>query len=379
MKTRLFIFLVVSFLMCSLSTGVLLAWRSSSHHVLKAAENKNILASEIVINQRQNITFILGEDEKADNPYFAHAASYYQQESRQGIDTLIRNIRTLLDVNQYLSNYPPKNGLPWGEIRLVVHSNEWMGLSAPLMEGTKRTTFEGMDKAIEQNLFKALSVKVADMNTQLQLWGCGLGNNQPLIDIIGKAFGEAKVYSPKHFVQYRKDEWGHVKRILNRCYYTTFPTAYRPSSTILAQRLKKAYPQSNVNWSDALQTPTASREDKAYNYSFKIPLVWLVSYEDKASRPRVNTQEEKDNWIADQLELQVAFKHYQLDKTDFTWTIYRKMHTFSDGITEPSIKAIGLCTILCILEPIGDPESGQGVAFLPLQPSLDNKTFYAHN
>ena len=377
MKTRLFIFSIVTFLMCSLGTGVLLTWWSSGHHVQKTLKNETLFDNKMVENQRQYITFIMGEDTKADNPYFAHASNYYQQEIRNGLDTVITNIRTLLDINQYLNDNAPKNGLPWGEIRLIVHSNEWMGLSAPLMEGAKRTTLSGMKKAMEQGLFKRLPENIADTRTQLQLWGCGLGNNQALIDIIGNAFGQATTYSPKHFVQYRKDEWGNMKRLLNRCYYTTFPTGYQPSWATLAQRLEKAYPNSTVNWTNALNTPTASRVDKAYHYSFKIPMVWLVSYEDKASRPSVKTQEEKDNWVANQVELQAAFEQYHLDKSDFTWTVYRKMHTFSDGITEPSIKAIGLCTILCVLEPIGDPESGQGVAFLPLSPSLKDDNFYA--
>ncbi len=379
MKARTFVFLVTIFLTCSLSTGVFLTWWSSGHHALKAAEVNQAVFKDPITKERQHITFVLGEDEEADNPYFEHAASYYRQEVREGLDTVITNLKTLLEVNQYLAENPPRNTLPWGEIRLIVHSNEWTGLSAPIMEGIKRTTVSGMKKALDQGHFTSLAQNISDADTQLQLWSCGLGHNAELLQIIGQAFGQAIVYSPKHFVQYRKDQWGQMKRYLNRCYYTTYPTGYRPSTTTLSQQLRRTYPDIKLNWSAALDTPAGSLENQAYNYSFKIPLVWLVSYEDKASRPNVKTTEQKDQWLAQQIELQEAFEYYRLEKEDFTWTIYPKMHTFSDCITEPSIKAIGLCTILCILEPIGDPESGEGFAFLPLSPSLEDKEFFGMN
>jgi len=377
MKTRLFLISVVTFLTCSLSTGVFLTWWSSGHHALKAAEVDSSFVKDSMINQRQNITFILGEDHDVTNPYFEHATLYYCQESRKNLDTVIVDLRTLLEVRNYLAEIPTKNGLPWGEIRLIVHSNKWTGLSAPIMKGHKRTTVANVKKVMEEGYFKPLPVSLADSSTQLQLWGCGLGHNETLIKMIGQAFGEATVYSPKHFVQYRKDEWRQMKRYLNRCYYTTFPTGYRPSNTTLVAQLSKAYPKANLDWKSALNTAAGSQENEAYHYDFKIPLVWLVSYEDKASRPSVKTKQQKDLWISQQPELQMAFQRYHLNKNAFTWTIYPKMQTFDDGITEPSIKAIGLCTILCVLEPIGDPESGKGAAFLGLPVDLTDRTYFA--
>lgn len=377
MKTRLFLISVITFLACSLSTGVFLTWWSSDRHVLKAAESSSSFSQDSVIRQRKNITFVLGEDDDTNNPYFEHATSYYHQEVRKGLDTVIVELKSLLEVSEYLAEEQPKNGLPWGKIRLVVHSNEWTGMSVPVAEGAKRTTVVNLQKMMEQGYFKPLPIHIADADTQLELWGCGLGHNSALIEMIGKAFGEATVYSPKHFVQYRKNEWGEMKRYLNRYYFTTYPTGYKPSNARLVNQLEKAYPSVDIDWNVALVTHTGSAENKAYHYSFKIPLVWLVSYADKVSRPRVKTNEQKNDWVNQQSELQAAFERYKLDQDDFTWTVYPKMHTFEDGITEPSIKAIGLCTILCVLEPIGDPESGIGAAFLALEPSLDDEAYFA--
>ena len=82
-------------------------------------------------------------------------------------------------------------------------------------------------------------------------------------------------------------------------------------------------------------------------------------------------------WLKTQPDLQARIKQLGMSPEDFTWTIYPTQYAFSDGSREPAIKAIGLCSIVCVLEPVAEAEGGRGIGYRPLQPSLMDGQYFS--
>lgn len=353
---------------------VCIAW---GPHGSQVHPSTNASLNKPTTPQRASITFILGEDDDLANPYFSMAAAYYRSHPEDATDTVITDLRSLLAVRNFLEAHAPTNGLAWGTINLVVHSNEWTGLSAPVLPHQKRTTEASLRHAIASGDLPTLPASVLDTESQLIFWGCGLGYNGELLQLLAESFGEAAVYSPNSFVQYRLDSYGQPQRYLNRCYFVTYPRGYHPGNWQLARELDQAYPERQLNWAQALDTPAPAPPHTPYSYSFHIPVKWIVTYPSNADRPPVKAKSDQQAWLNQQPELLAAVERQQMAMADFTWTIYPTQYTFADGVTEPAIKAIGLCTIVCVLEPIGDPEAGLGSAFYPLRPALEDSQYFA--
>ena len=63
-------------------------------------------------------------------------------------------------------------------------------------------------------------------------------------------------------------------------------------------------------------------------------------------------------------------------KDDFSWTIYKSLFN-AEGEEAPCIKAIGFCTILCVLQPIMQETGCAMTVDKPLIPSYTNEKYYA--
>ena len=61
---------------------------------------------------RGSITFILGQDSRMSNPYYTEAANYYLHNENGKTEQVIMECHSLLEVQEYLVNHPPKNRLP---------------------------------------------------------------------------------------------------------------------------------------------------------------------------------------------------------------------------------------------------------------------------
>jgi hypothetical protein len=131
-----------------------------------------------VMPVRESITFVLGEDKEADNPYYEEAMYYYRYHPEAGTTYLITECRSLLEVRDYLAYCSPVNGLSWGLINLVSHGNQWTGLSARVTPDSKRATPERIMEHIRDSTLLPLPGNVADGNTEIFLHGCGLGNSR---------------------------------------------------------------------------------------------------------------------------------------------------------------------------------------------------------
>ena len=170
---------------------------------LKSSQQENKL--------RPSITFILGEDEKNKNPYYSLANQYYLYHPDHKNNIFIDTCRSLVALRNHLANNLPENATAWGEITVVVHSNQWTGMSVPVVTGGERTTVHSLFESIQNQQFVALPNTILDAQTVIDFKACGLGSNTDLLQALATAFGgfdkvQPRVQSSKHFIYYAQDK-----------------------------------------------------------------------------------------------------------------------------------------------------------------------------
>ena len=99
-----------------------------------------------------------------------------------------------------------------------------------------------------------------------------------------------------------------------------------------------------------MRKTAGSENNNEFQNSFHIPASWTVIYPTKKSRPSVKTEVEKMAWIKSQDELMAQVEELNISLEKFTWTVNKIIHTKSNGEKVPAIKAIGMATVLCVLD-----------------------------
>lgn len=335
---------------------------------------------------RESITFILNEDKNGHNGYYTAAANYYRVHPEERTDYVITHLRTLVEVRDWLEQDKPMNGQPWGRVNLVVHANEWIGLASPIVPGGMRATRSRLETAAASGQFVPLADSILDAETELVIHGCGLGRNMEMLSALAHAFGGKDAQRPvtsssRFFLHYAGDFAGgrmqNPERYLVKPHYTFYKTGNRPSNARLASTLAEKYPKTGIDWKQALQKEAPRFAGDAYHESFKVPILWTVAYPDKASRPDISTDSLKQAWMDEQEDLQKQIEEIGIPESEFDWTVQRVIHTFPDGSRRPAIRAVGLCTVLTVLQAVTapDPDAPNGVS--PLIVSEDDPEYYS--
>ncbi|MCI5056323.1 MAG: hypothetical protein MRY83_09450 [Flavobacteriales bacterium] len=313
-----------------------------------------------VESNRLRITFIMGDDQKSDNPYYAKALAYYQNHQDDKTDLVINSCSTLKQVRDFLEIHRPDNGLPWGKINIVVHSNEWLGLSCSVEKGGHRADKETLLLAIENETLKPLSDEIIDGETIIKMESCALGKDQEMLEILMYAFGGFDdselpcVRASEHFVTFNsRIENGQIKyeRKLTKPWYAFHRNQEKPKAGKLTQLFSERYPEESINWSAALEKQYVSSSE-AYSQQFVVPIVWDVVYPTKSSRPSLATHQDQMNWLNEQEDLLYKIEDIGIDQDLFQWKVEKVIHYYDDGTWEPAVKATGLCNVVCVLKQI---------------------------
>lgn len=91
---------------------------------------------------RESITILLGEDEDPANLVFFVAERFFLQESAERTDHLVRDLRPLQGVRDYLEDHPAQRGGTWGLVNLVVHGNEHGLMDVDVLPNSPKATFD---------------------------------------------------------------------------------------------------------------------------------------------------------------------------------------------------------------------------------------------
>ena len=298
---------------------------------------------------RPSITFILGEDEKESNQFYDLAKHYYLYNPTNKTEYFVDTCRSLVSVRNYLENNISEDKATWGKINVVLHSNQWTGLSVPVTEGGHRTTVESLFNSIQENEFKSLPNELIDAQTEMNFKACGLGSNTDLLNALQIAFGgfddeKPRVQSSEHFIYYQFDQDGHIASKQFKPYYAFYRTAYRPAEYKLAQQLKEKYPTENIDWIKAMNNKKARFEGDVFHCRFNVPIEWEVVV-DAGSMKNCKTEKQKLAFVRSQKDLMDKLEKFNIPIEKFRWTFSSKKQ---DGKLLVTIK--GKSTVLCILK-----------------------------
>lgn len=108
---------------------------------------------------------------------------------------------------------------------------------------------------------------------------------------------------------------------------------------------------------DKEQTPLFfHRLGDPFRHIFRIPIEWVVTYSDVDSRPDLKEKARQEKWINEETELKQYLDNLGLLIDSFQWSYRNITHTNNDGTEEPAIKAVGSCTVLCVLRALTAPD-----------------------
>ena len=142
------------------------------------------------------------------------------------------------------------------------------------------------------------------------------------------------------------------ERYLAETWSVSYKRGYKPEDQVLSRQFKELYPETDIDWNDALGRNQPRWTGDIYHYSFEVPLKWVIPYETKDSLPDVSTKESQLNWISQQDDICAMLDRIGLSPEKFNWwfrTVYVKNE---DGSLSPAVWVKGYCTILVVIRPL---------------------------
>jgi hypothetical protein len=314
---------------------------------------------------RQSITFILGEDKDTRNPYYAEAAKYYRNNAEGKTTYMIDNCRSLTEVRDFLVKHAPTNNMPWGKINLVSHGDQWLGLSVKVTPDSRRTTLDRLNEFIETGTFLPLPDSIIDSETEIDIHACGIGNNTNFVETFSNVFRSEsyvpQITAPRLFEFYSSKTGENGEFITNsymaNVWMITYKRDEQPGNIKICNLLHEKYPDTEIDWQDALSRELPRYDGDTYSYSFNIPVNMVVNISNPDSIPSFNTSDEKLQWINQQSDIIYTLSKIQIPAENFSWDLKKGFVKDKTGKRTVAISVKGSCTILCILRPITENKS----------------------
>lgn len=346
---------------------------------------KSSTLTQIKIKKRESITFILGKDKASSSSYFHNAEDYYRYSKRDRTEYIETSCNSLLDVRNYLNNTSLSNGKPWGVINLVVHSNEWGGLSVPVYKGVYRTTCETLGFAIRNGYLRPLSDRIIDAESEIRIFGCAVGRDRKLLTMISKAFGGIGYQRPvvratRYFVSYeimRRDGVIYdCAQHISDVWYAFYSSSSHTSSIQIESQFRKRYPNANIDWKLALSRKKPEKLDDAFYKIFMFPAKWYVTYPKPDLIPDLSDKRKQYKWLNEQVELCEILKRYDIPLNCFDWKFKNICFSDKEGIKVYAVKASGRCFVICVLKVFTVQNEDNSDKIEPLIPLLTDCKFY---
>ena len=315
--------------------------------------------------QREAITFIMGFDADAKNPFYRNAELYYRYNESEKTELVITSCHSLFAVQEYLMEYAPKNQQPWGLINLVSHGNPYLGLSVKISPDGKRATADRIRESIENGRLQRLPEYLIDDDTQLVLHSCGLGNNRNLVDAITSAFStkeaSPKVEASPYFEYYVPDKENkqQVRKFMGGFWFFHYKMGYKPENMVIENKLANKYPDSDVNWKQALMKEEASEVGDLFHYTFEVPVKWVFTYDCKEDVPQLDTKSSILQWAKEHPKIGKDLQKLDIPPEKFNWWLRNIYVKNEDGSKTPALWVKAYCTTLCVIKLLPDNNKGE--------------------
>ncbi len=334
---------------------------------------------------RTSITFILGsDDEHRDNPYYSLANHYYRINPSEKTEIVVDTIRSLLEIRNYLENHRPKNGLPWGRINLVSHGNEFIDLSVKVVPNGNRTSVESLQQAFKENIFKPLDTAIIDSISLIHLHACGIGNNQPLLNALAKAFGceynRAPLKASKVFEYYAYTSNNRnpqsIRHYYAKVWYAFFNPEYEIEPDTLITQLQKRYPAAKMNWREAIARKYQQNPSQVYHIILGVPVVWDDVYESEEKRPILGIDEDHLHWLGRQKGYYRLIRKTKVPEQYFDVKFLEVTLRSVNGKVHYSLRVKAKANIMCLIKPLLQEEQEEYKQYEPFIPETNDSTIF---
>ncbi len=305
-----------------------------------------------------DITFVLGNDKTTKNPFYAKATNYFRYSENSKTEHVITHCHTLQDVQNYLIEEAEISNLIWEKINLVSHGNQYLGLSAKVAPKSKRATSQRIEKALAEGILQQLPQNIITQNVEINLHGCGLGQNNDLIQAVSKVFSSKeqvnKVKASPYFEYYISDKKSEkiVEKYDADFYFTNYKMGYEPEKNVLVNRLKRKYPNKNIDWKKAVENEEAETINDVFHYTFDVPVKWVFEYECAEDLPNFNLKKQKEctNWAKNNPTITADLANLEIEPEKFNWWFRKIYIDQEDGTKKPALWVKGYCTMFCVLK-----------------------------
>ena len=332
---------------------------------------------------RTSITFVMGKDNSEFNQYYALANNYYRLSPEDKTEIVIDSINSILGVCNYLKNNPPKNERPYGLINMVSHGNEFLDLSALVYPKGPRASVTALQKAISDSVFTPLDTFIIDHKSLIYLHGCGVGNNQELLNNLAVAFGseqnKVKIKSSKLFEYYayltKNKNPKSIRRYFAKTWYAFYHPDSIPASQEFAKRYSMLYPDEQIHWEEGVKKRFQSNPSDLYHFSFVVPVRWEEFYDEESDVPMVNTRKRRNEWLMKNEEFLDLIGKTGVPLEYFQFKYYKPKYTRHEK-TFYSLQVRAKSGVLCLIQPLLSENDSLKALFMPFQPGEEDVAFF---
>ena len=339
------------------------------------------VADTVVILPRTSVTFIMGRDLSAYNPYYSLANQYYRLNPDDRTEVVVDSLTSLSQVFGWLSDNPSPDGRPYGIVNIVSHGNEFVDLQMTVTPGGPRTSVQSLRQALADSLLSPPDCHVVDHFTRIYLHGCAVGQHQPLLDLLAEAFGgRAVVQASKLFEYYAYLSLNRNPQSIRHYFARTWYAFYHPDSsyneTALVRQLRNRYPSDTIHWREGLRRRLQDNPSQLYHYSFTVPCLWDEVFTSLAQFPAVNSLQQRRRWVADNAAFRALLDQTHIPLPYFQIKFYRQTLILDNDSLAYGLRVRARAGVICLIQPLTAPDS-IGSPFAPFRPSFTDTAFFA--
>lgn len=139
---------------------------------------------------RESVVLLAGGESSSASDFHRAAEAYYRaQANGDRINTVLR-AESFADAREQLASHPARGDQPWGDVIIVAHGSQWVGLSLPLFDpGEPPARASVIARAMANGEFPPLRDDVLDNSSRLILESCGVGRRTDLLSLYSRLLG----------------------------------------------------------------------------------------------------------------------------------------------------------------------------------------------
>ena len=334
--------------------------------------------------RRSSITFIMGKDNSSYNPYYTLAGYYYRPSREDRTEVVVDSLTALSQVLDYLRSHPAENGLPYGLINLVSHGNEFVDLQMKVTPKGRRTSAEALFDAMLDGTLVPPDNGIVDSQTVVWLHGCAVGNNQLLLNVLARAFGDengVKVKASKLFEYYAYLSQNRNPQSVRHYFARTWYAYYHPDSVMdekaMVRQLRQRYSDDTTHWLEGLRRRFQTNPSELYHYSFEVPCTYEEVFGVGEPPVSVYGERQRRQWLEEHPEFVGLMEKTHIPQQYFQMKFYRCTYFHGDDLVY-GLKVKARAGVICLIQPLTETDTA-GNPYMPYRPDESDSAIFAYS